>query len=158
MQNVDGNMKVSAVEYMAKKASENFKLKDMVFSGFDHIDIEEENAILNDDQDFSAYLEIWANVKLSYEGIPPESYRVLNKMLQDWVDEHEKELKTQINPKLTDFLKENYKDIDLSDLNTDFDDYIWEDQVDYMPEIDEDSKEINFVLELVLEVDEDEAE
>jgi hypothetical protein len=77
-------------------------------------------------------------------------------MLQDWVDDHDEDLKKIINPKLIPFLKEHYKDVDVSDLKEDFDDYIWEDQVDYMPEIDEDKKEIRFVVELVLEVEESE--
>lgn len=151
-------MRASIVEVMAKKASENFKLKEATFVGFENIDIDEENAVDNNDEEFSADIEVWAEISLKYEGVPPDSYRVLNRMLQDWVDDHEKEIKQMVNPKLSDFLKEKYEDIDLSDLNQDFDDYIWEDQVDYMPEIDENDKKINFTIELVLEVEEDEDE
>jgi hypothetical protein len=79
-------------------------------------------------------------------------------MLQDWVDDHDVDLKKMINPKLTAFLKDNYDDIDISDLNQDFDDYIWEDQVDYMPEIDEEAKKIQFSVELVLEIEEEDSE
>jgi hypothetical protein len=107
-------------------------------------------------QEFSSTAEVSVNLRLTYEGIPPDSYRVLNNMLQDWVDDHDEDLKKIINPKLIPFLKEHYKDVDVSDLKEDFDDYIWEDQVDYMPEIDEDKKEIRFVVELVLEVEESE--
>ena len=56
------------------------------------------------------------------------------------------------------FLKEHYKNVDVSDLKQDFDDYIWEDQVDYMPEIDEDKKEIKFSVDMVLEVEEKESD
>ena len=35
----------------------------------------------------------------------------------------------------------------------DFDDYIWEDQVDYHPCLDEEKKEIGFTVELVLNVE-----
>lgn len=148
-------MKASLVDFMSKKASENFKLKEAKFIAFDNIEIDEENTVENNDEDYSANLEVWANVEITYEGVPPESYRVLNRMLQDWVDDNDKKLKEMINPKLSDFLKEKYGDIDLSDLNAEFDDYIWEDQVDYMPEIDEDKKKIQFVVELVLEVEEE---
>ncbi len=149
-------MRASVVEFMAKKASENFKLKEAKFTGFDNIEIEEENTVDNNDEEFSASLEVWANMEITYEGDPPDSYRVLNRMLQDWVDDNEKQLKGMINPKLSAFLKEKYDGLDISDLDQDFDDYIWEDQVDYMPEIDEDKKKIEFVVELVLEIEEDE--
>ena len=151
-------MKVSVVEYMAKRASENFKLKDVKFDSFDKISIEEENKVINDVEDYEAYMEIWANLSIDYTGTPPDSYRVLNKMLQDWVDDNESEIKKLVNPKLIPFLKDNYKDIDVSDLNDNDDDYIWEDQVDYMPDIDEDKKKISFVVEMVLEVSEEDNE
>lgn len=147
-------MRASVVEYMAKKASENFKLKDASFLGFENIKIDEENVVENNDEEFSADIDVWANISLKYEGELPDSYRVLNRMIQDWVDDHEDELKKMINPKLSDFLKENYKGLDISDLDQDFDDYIWEDQVDYMPEIDEDKKKIDITVELVLEIEE----
>lgn len=149
-------MKVSAVEYMAKKAAENFKLKEVSFSGFDAININEEKELLDKDNNFSAGMDIWAQLSIKYEGTPPEGYRIINKMIQDWVDDNEKKLKSIINPKLIPFLKERYDSIDISDLSEDFDDYIWEDQVDYLPEVDEDNKKINFVVELILEIEDDE--
>lgn len=149
-------MRASVVEFMAKKASENFKFKEAKFTGFDNIEINEENTVDNNDEEFSANLDVWATMEITYEGDPPDSYRVLNRMLQDWVDDNEKQLKGMINPKLSAFLKEKYDGLDISDLDEDFDDYIWEDQVDYMPEINEDEKKIQFVVELVLEIEENE--
>lgn len=149
-------MRASVVEFMAKKASENFKLKEAKFIGFDNIKVDEENSVENNEEEFSADIEVWANINIEYDGVPPDSYRVLNRMLQDWVDDHDGDLKKMINPKLVEFLKDKYDNIDVSDLNQDFDDYIWEDQVDYMPEIDEDKKTIKFTVELVLEIEEDE--
>lgn len=159
-------MKVSAVSVMKKLASKKFKLGKAEFIGFEKLDVEEFISDLKDDEivDYGAHIEIWAKFRISYEGEPPESYRVLNGMIQDWVDDAdgkidgEKDidynLKKEVNPKLIAYLKENYKDIDVSDLDSDVDDYIWEDQVDYMPEVDEEKKQIEFVVELVLEVDE----
>lgn len=149
-------MRASVVEFMAKKASENFKLKEAKFIGFDNIKVDEENTVEDNEEEFSADIEVWANISIEYDGVPPDSYRVLNRMLQDWVDDHDGDLKKMINPKLVEFLKDKYDNIDVSDLNQDFDDYIWEDQVDYMPEIDEDKKTIKFTVELVLEIEEDE--
>jgi len=151
-------MRASIVEFMSKKAAENFKLKESSFIDFDKIDIDEENSVENNDEEFSANIEVWANICLTYEGVPPDSYRVINRMLQDWVDDHEADLKKMINPKLVDFLKDQYSGIDISDLNQDFDDYIWEDQVDYMPDIDEGKKTIKFTVELVLEIEESDKE
>lgn len=147
-------MRASAVEYLAKKASDNFRLKEVSFVGFDKIDIDEENSVDNNDEEFSADIDVWAKISIKFEGALPDSYRVLNRIIQDWVDDHDKDLKEMINPVLSDFLKDNYENLDVSDLDKDFDDYIWEDQVDYMPEVEEDKKKIQFTVELVLEVEE----
>jgi hypothetical protein len=151
-------MRASVVDFMARKASENFKLKEASFIEFENIEIDEENVVENNDEEFSADIEVWAGIRISYEGTPPDSYRVLNRMLQDWVDDHDKDLKKMINPQLSSFLKEKYTNLDISDLNQDFDDYIWEDQVDYMPEIDEEKKTIKFIVELVLDIEEEDNE
>lgn len=153
-------MKTSVVAAMKEHAAKNLKLKDVSFVDFDSIDLEEYDASISeaDLQEFSASAEVSANLKITYEGELPDSYRVLNSMLQDWVDDHDEDLKKVINPKLIPFLKEHYKDADVSSLQEDFDDYIWEDQVDYMPDIDEDKKEIKFVVDLVLEVEEKETD
>jgi hypothetical protein len=149
-------MNSSIVEMMKVTASKNLKFMDAKFKDFESIDIEEESESIADEgmEDYSSHVEIWANMSLTYEGELPDSYRVLNRMIGDWVDDHDDELKKEINPKLLPFLKDHFKDVDLSDLSEEFDDYIWEDQVDYMPDIREDKKEIDFTIELVLDVEE----
>lgn len=150
-------MDYSTVALMKKIAAKNFRLKKAKFNNFEKIDIDEVKDLPDDEvDDLMAHVEVWANYTIEYDGDPPDSYRVLNAMIQDWVDSHEKELKKEVNPNLIAFLNDQYKYVDTSDLNKDFDDYIWEDQVDYMPEIDEDKNEINFVIELVLDVAEEE--
>lgn len=147
-------LRMSTVQTMKVLASSNFKLKDVSFEGFESIEetrIEERH---NSEEDMFAQLDVWANMKISYEGNLPDSYRVLNAAIMDWVEEHDEELKKVINPKLIPFIKGRYPDVDISDLREDFDDYIWEDQVDYMPEVDEDTKTIKFSIELVLDIDE----
>lgn len=146
-------MKTVLVEAMAKKASENFKIGEASFARFEKIDIDEEKIQVDNEEDFSVDLEVWAVISLEYTGNPPESYRVINRIVQSWVDDHDAELKKIINPKLKDFLKDNYSDIDLSDLDQDFDDYIWEDQVDYLPDIKEKDKKLEITVELVLDVE-----
>jgi len=152
-------MRLSAVQAMKRIASEEgFKLKDVKFNDFQNIDESsiDVDAPGEESDEFSAQLDIWANLTISYDGTPPDSYRVLNSIIMDWVDDNESALKKEINPELVKFLKKKYPNLDVSDLNEDFDDYIWEDQVDYMPDIDEEDKTINFTLELVLEIDEQE--
>jgi hypothetical protein len=146
-------MKTTIVELMVRKAADNFKIGKASFVCFEKIDIDEQKIQIDKDEDFSANIEVWALISLEYSGIPPNSYRVINRIIQDWVDEHESELKKIINPKLGSFLKDNYQDIDVSDLNADFDDYIWEDQVDYLPEIKEKDHKIEITIELVLDVE-----
>lgn len=149
-------MRYTALQLMKKKASENFKLGKAEFDGFKKIDVDESSLDLKNKDDLEYaddQLDIWANIRISYTGTPPESYRVLNQMIMDWVDDNEKDLKKQINPELISFIDGQYKDVDVSDLDADFDDYIWEDQVDYMPDVDEDNKEIKCAIELVLEIE-----
>lgn len=147
----------STVAVMQKLASKNLKLKDAKFLNFEKVDIDEIHTLSDDEvENLLAHVEIWANFNIGYEGELPSSYRVINAMIQDWVDENEEKLKKEINPKLIGFLHDHYRDIDTSDLREDFDDYIWEDQVDYMPDVDEDKKRIQFTVELVLDVTEEE--
>lgn len=151
-------MKMTAVLAMKKIASEKFKLKDVTFDGFDSIDLKDIGDSITDSEleDLDTQIEAWAKLRIAYEGEPPENYRVLNSIIMDWVDDHDENLKKTINPELKAFLHDQYKNIDISHLDENFDDYIWEDQVDYMAEIDENNKEIKFVVELVLEVEETE--
>jgi hypothetical protein len=146
-------MKFSVVAAMKIRAANNFKLKDVSFVDFDSIDIDETVQSSPEIQEFEADIEVLSNLQLTYEGEPPESYRVLNGMLQDWVEDHKEDLRKVINPKLIPFLKEKYPSADMSDLHEDLDDYIWDEQVDYTPDIDEDKKLINFTVEINIDVE-----
>lgn len=151
-------LRLSAVQAMKAAASRNFRLKDVEFLGFESIDETTVQSVTDGDEDMYAQVDVWAKMRISFEGAVPESYRVLNAAIMDWVEEHEGDLKGEINPKLIPYLKKTYSDIDVSDLDEDFDDYIWEDQVDYMPDVDEEKGAIDFELELVLDIDEPEDE
>jgi hypothetical protein len=153
---------LTAFQLLAKLSSQNFKLKDLSFNGFDSIQASEFTSLLvvnsEDDKESGNTLDIWADFSLAYDGEPPDSYRALNTIIMDWVDNNEDDIKKEVNPHLKEYLTSNFPDIDLSDLDENFDDYIWEDQVDYYPEIDEENKQIKFSIELVLELEEDDGE
>jgi len=151
-------MKYTAVQLMKRMAAEHFKLGNLQFDGFDKIDTTEVTDSTEYGEELQAQLDIWADFRLTYTGTPPESYRVLNSMVMDYVDEHEEEFKAAINPQIVAFVKSQYQDVDLSEVDDKVDDFIWEDQVDYMIEIDEDNNEILFTLELVMDVEETEPE
>jgi hypothetical protein len=158
-------LRTSAIEAAKLVVAANFILKnDVKFEGFDDVGEMELSHTVNVRQngEMSEYekefnqLDIWAHLSIGFEGEPPDSYRVFNSILLDWVDEHEAELKKIVNPKLISFLKEKFKDLDVSDLKEDFDDYIWEDQVDYMPGIDDEDGRLHFSIELVLDIEDEE--
>jgi len=145
-------LRMSAVQAMRVAAEANFRLGDVSFEGFDSV--QETVVEAHDDGDESlVQFDIWADMKIAYEGEPPDSYRVLNAVIMDWVEEHDEDLKKVINPKLIPFIKGRYPDVDVSDLKEDLDDYIWEDQVDYMSQVDEEAKTIKFSIELVLDIE-----
>jgi len=156
-------MRTTEIQIFKKIASKKFTLKDVEFIGFNDIgraDITSSIQVTNSTSDKSTVVfdadmfDIVCELKLKFSGDAPQSYRVLNSMIMDWVDDNEDSIKKIINPKLIPFLNKEYPDIDTSDLEEDFDDYIWEEQVDYHPEIDEENNEIHFTLELVLNVEE----
>jgi len=151
-------MKMSAVMAMKKLAADKFKLKDVRFDGFDSIDLKDVGDSITDPdlENLESQIEVWAKLVINYEGEPPENYRLLNSIIMDWVDDHDADLKKVINPELKAFLNGQYKNIDISHLDEKFDDYVWEDQVDYMADLDEENKEIKFIVELVLEIEETE--
>jgi hypothetical protein len=158
-------LRVSAIEAAKIVNAANFILgNDIKFEDFidvgetslSHtINVRKNGEMTEYEQEFNQ-LDIWAHLSLSFEGEAPDSYRVLNSIIIDWVDEHEAELKKIINPKLIPFLKDKFVDLDVSDLKEDFDDYLWEDQIDYMPGIDEEDGRLHFSIELVLDIDDDE--
>jgi hypothetical protein len=147
-------MRMSTVQAMKVLAASNFKLKDVKFEGFESLEETKVETTKDSDEDMYAQLDVWANMSISYEGEAPDTYRVLNATIMDWVEENDDDLKKVINPKLVPFLKGQYPDVDVSDLQQDFDDYIWEDQVDYMPDVDDEAKTIKFSIELVLDIEE----
>lgn len=140
------------IDYMRLvNAAKKFKLKDdFKFLALDDLSLEE----LGEDET-PDYLEIWAAVRIFYDGEIPDSYKSLNLIIGDWVEEHEDELTEVIHEELKSYVKEKYPsaahDLDMEDSS------IWLDQLDYMPRVmQEDKKSLDIEIELVLEIEEDE--
>ena len=124
------------------KASENFKIADdFKFVELDDMTYEGLGEGENPDQ-----LEIWAGVKVKYEGEVPDSYRTLNYLIGEWVDSHSEKLTEVIQEHLTEHARIQYEGSQL-DLE---DSMIWEDQLDYMPRINNEAKTMIIDIELVL--------
>lgn len=151
-------MSYTSLQLMKRLAAERLQLKDLEFAGFERIDTTMLSERTDGDEDTDVQVEAWANFRVTYEGELPESYRTINAMIMDWVDGHEKEVTGLISDKLIAWLTEQYPNADLSDLEKDMGDFLWEDQVDYMPEVDEDKKTIGFTVELVMDIEEDSEE
>jgi hypothetical protein len=129
------------------EATKNFNLQDKFeFVEFNDVSYEE----IQEKNEFPETLEIWARVNVPYTGNPPESYKVLNLMIGDWVEEHLELLTETIHKKLKDHFSENYPDSDTSELDSLDETVIWTDQLDYMPEDIEDKKTMDIEIELVL--------
>ena len=137
------------VDYIRQiRALKNFKLADKFeFEEFDDITPEG----LTETEPVPEHIEIWAAIKVSFEGTLPESYKVLNLIIGDWVGQHEKELTTLIHGKLKEHFKANYPNSDTSEM--DEDSAIWTDQLDFMPRINEKEKNMIIEIELVLEAE-----
>jgi len=147
-------MSLSALQAAKAASKSSFKLKDLKF--VDIYNVSEKISSVNEEE-----LDIWATLCVYYEGTAPESYRVLNSMVMDYTEENKKEIGDLLALPLKSFLNERYPRVDLSELDNDVSDFIFEEQVDFVPEIEEDSKRIMFqvemVVELELESEEDEA-
>jgi hypothetical protein len=93
-------------------------------------------------------LDIISVIKLHYEGTPPDSYKVLNLIIGDWVEKNLDELTKVIHGKLKGHFNEHYPNSNVSDLDEE-DTAIWTDQLDFLPAV-EDDKSILIDIELVL--------
>jgi len=129
------------------RAAEDFKLSDN-YSFIDFQDFSKED--IQDNKNVPDILEIWARVKIPYEGNPPESYKVLNLMIGDWVEKNLHKLTSDIHTRLKAHFNEHYPESDSSELDQVDDTAIWTDQLDFMPDINEDQNEILIDIELVL--------
>jgi hypothetical protein len=133
-------------------AAQNMSLKDnFEFIAFDDITAEH----IEEMQETPESLEIWAAIKVPYTGELPDSYKVLNLMIGDWVESNLEKLTPALHDELKKHFEENYPESDASALDQMEDTAIWLDQLDYMPDIDEDAKTMQIEIELVLNAESD---
>jgi len=131
-------------------AKQSFKIKDD-FELLDFDDITSE--AMDVKSEVPEHIEIWAAVQIKYDGTPPESYKILNLTIGDWVATNEKALTDAIHKKLKGHFETFYPNSDASAIDAESDSAIWLDQLDYMPRVNEDDKNIIIEIELVLEAE-----
>ena len=100
--------------------------------------------------------DIFASFSTKYEGVPPTSYRVLNAIVLDWVEDNKDKLTEIVAPKVIEHYAHEESAIDTSEFEEHKSDFIWEEQVDYMPMVHEDENRLYFELELVFDIQETE--
>jgi len=129
-------------------AKQKFKIKDKFeFIEFDDISADG----LRSTSPIPDHLEIWAIIKTNYTGEIPDSYKALNLIIGDWVEEHNKGISRVIHERLKEHLEEKYPG-SLSALDTD-DTVVWLDQLDYMPRIDPSDSSIIIEVELIIDTE-----
>jgi len=129
------------------KAAQNFNISDKFeFIQFDDMTFEDETASVS----LPTSMEIFAEMKIFYDGELPESYKALNLMIRDWVEKHIDHLSTVIHDKLKNHVNKKYPDSDVTDLDDEETTVIWTDQLDYMPRVDEKNNFMVIDIELVL--------
>lgn len=132
-------------------AAKEFKLDDK-FEFIEFVDVEAEDDGIAGQEPIPDQFEIWATIKTHYTGKVPSTYKALNLVIWDWVEKHEDDLNKAIIDELKTHFEEKYPGTDTDDLNGE-DSVIWEDQLDYMPRIDSDRKEIIIEIELVMDTE-----
>jgi hypothetical protein len=131
-------------------ASQKFSIGD----DFDFIEFDDITAEgISEKEPTPEAVEIWAAVKIPFKGEIPESYKVLNLMIGDWVAKNEGDLTKMLHSKLSGHFKKNYPDSDTSEIENSEDSAIWLDQLDYMPRIEEEEKTMVIEIELVLDTE-----
>jgi hypothetical protein len=97
---------------------------------------------------------MYAQVAVPCEGNIPEDHRVLNVIISDYMADKKSVLETSLQKPVLSFLVREYQGVaDYSEVLNGMEDFIWEDQVDYLPLVDKTSNRIFFTIELLLEMD-----
>jgi len=128
-------------------AAQNFIIKD----NFEFIEFED--VTLQDIVEHQAVpesIELWGVVKVYYDGQIPESYKVLNLMIGDWVEKNTEKLTELLHKELKAHFQEHYPESDISELDQIDDSAIWGDQLDYMPVVNPNDQTMTIEIELVL--------
>jgi hypothetical protein len=94
---------------------------------------------------------VYAQVAVPFTGKPPEDHRVLNALMSDYVSEKKKDLEGLLHKPVLSFIVREYQnDADYSEILNGMDDYLWDEQVDYIPLLDVKNSRIFITIELML--------
>jgi hypothetical protein len=138
-------MTVSEVNALKIVASRNFSISNPQF-------IEIHDAGLSAQKEMAPeHYDVFAHLKLDYTGTVPLSYRVINSIVLDYVEENRVELEKLIAPELFKHFSQEDSDISVEGSPEDLKDFIWEEQVDYMPMVNEEG--IFIEIELVTDLE-----
>jgi len=132
-------------------AAKKFKIKDdFEFISLDDVSSEH----IEEHKSVPELLEIWAAVRVFYEGEMPDSYKSLNLIIGDWVNNNIESLTDVLHKELQEHFGTFYENSSIDDLNDVEGTAIWKDQLDYMPIMDEKENSIIIEIELVLHAEE----
>ena len=132
-------------------AEQNFRISDQ----FEFIELSDSAAEgISELSTVPDVLDIISVIKVHCEGQPPESYKVLNLMIGDWVEQHLDELTEVIHEKLKGHFNEYYPNSNISDLDEE-DTAIWTDQLDFLPTMEPNDKSMLIDIELILHAEPD---
>ena len=138
------NSETIALKVLAKK---NFKLSNPEFQEIHDAGIIEQHGLTPED------FEIFIHMSMDYEGTPPSSYRALNSIVMDYVDENKDDLEKMLSQKVVEHFSQEESPIDPAEFQKEYKDFIWEEQVDYMPMVDQEKKKIFFEIEVVVGIE-----
>ena len=128
-------------------AAKKFKIKDnFEFISFDDVSSD----FIKEHGSVPEVLELWAALKIFFDGEIPESYKTLNLIIGDWVNKNIKPLTEVVHKELKEHFKTFYEESEIEDLDQVEDTAIWTDQLDYMPVLNEDDKSLVIEMELIL--------
>lgn len=128
-------------------AASKFSLKpDFEFISFDDVSAED----MEDKDSVPGELDLWAAVKVFYDGQVPESYKALNLLIGDWVEKNVDALTRVLHEQLKQHFGSNYPESEISDLDQVEDSAVWLDQLDYMPILKPGDNSMTIEIELVL--------
>ena len=99
-------------------------------------------------------IDIYAGVSVSHSGELPESARVLNAIVMDYVDANRTDLENLVLPSIRTLLSENYPEMDTSPLEGPSEGLLNADQVDYHAGIDPQTGKLHFDVEILLDFEE----
>ena len=131
------------------EAAKRFRLTD----SFDFIGFDDLSDVRMPEPDKPMDLEVYAKIRIPWSGDPPESNRILNILIADWVDKNLNQLTKVIHENLKGHITEKHPGAEHEGLDQTEDTAVWTDQSEYMPDVDEDKKTMDVELELVLDAE-----